>query len=211
MTEPAKLPARFLRVSGLSCHRGDRELFRGVQFTLGPGEALVVRGANGVGKTTLLHCLAGIVRPALGTVDIGGRGEEERPGTDIHLIGHFAALKTRLTVAENLRFWADLNGECEVGQRDALALLGLDGLEDLDAGALSAGQSRRLSLARLVVTPRPLWLLDEPTASLDAGGERLLRALIEQHLSRGGLAVVSTHHKLDVAGRVTTLALEPGS
>ena len=181
----------------------------GLEFTVGPGEILLLRGANGAGKTTLLLALAGVAAPAAGRIAILGGADEAGQPADLHLLGHLPAVKSRLTVAENLRFWADLNG----GDRDlvgsALQAVGLAHIETLAAGYLSAGQTRRLALARLLVADRPVWLMDEPTAALDREGELLIGRLIDAHLRRGGLVVAATHHDLVLSppDRIRTLNL----
>lgn len=198
MTPQNALPARTIEVRGLACRRGERVLFAGFDFTVPPGELLLLRGPNGVGKTTLLLALAGIVRPEAGAVVVTGRGEEERPGTDIHLMGHQSGLKARLTAAENLSFWADLFGGDRALVAPALERVGLGHVAELEAGHLSAGQTRRLALGRLLVADRPIWLLDEPTAALDSEGEQLVVDLIDAHLRRRGGVVAATHHDIHV-------------
>lgn len=209
MTATHALPPRRLQVSGLSCRRGERVLVTDLDLLVEPGEIVLLRGPNGSGKTTLLLALAGIVRPAAGHIAILGGDQQARPGSDLHLLGHLPAVKPRLSVIENLCFWADLNG----GARDlvdaALAAVGLAPIETLPAGYLSAGQTRRLALARLLVAARPIWLLDEPTAALDGDGELLVGRLIDAHLRRGGLVVAATHHDLALTppDRIRTLSL----
>jgi len=157
-------------------------------------------------KTTLLLIVAGIVRPAGGMVRVEGGDPDDRLEVSLSLLGHRAAIKARMSVSENLRFWAALNG----GSSDidgALQRVGLGSIARLDAGYLSAGQTRRLALARLLLADRPIWLLDEPTAALDAPGEALVTALIDEHLDRGGLVLAATHHDLHLSHTSRTLAL----
>jgi heme exporter protein A len=187
-----------LTIDGLALRRGERLLFDRLAFALAPGEALFVRGPNGAGKTSLLLAIAGILRPEAGTIAFGG-DPEIAPSTRMQLLGHQSGLKPRLTVTENLKFWAALYAGAG-GIAAALDEVGLGHAAALPAGYLSAGQLRRLGLARLLVAPRPLWLLDEPTASLDAEGERLVARLLQRHLDAGGLAVVATHQEI-VLGR----------
>jgi heme exporter protein A len=193
------LPPRTLILEHLAGRRGEKLLFEGLSLTLGPGAIAELRGPNGAGKTTLLLIVAGVLRPAAGRVRIEGGDPDGRPETGICYLGHRAAIKGRLSVAENLSFWAALTGAARPEIAPALETVGLAAIAGLDAGLLSAGQTRRLALARLIVAGRPVWLLDEPTASLDAEGEALVARLIEDHLRRGGLVLAATHHGLGLA------------
>ena len=205
MNQPTPASEAFrpqLSVHGLTVRRGERLLFAELSFALAPSGVLLLRGPNGVGKSTLLLALAGIARPDAGTI----AGVEP---TELHLLNYQSGLKGRLTVGENLRFWQAMNGASGLEVDEALETVGLGGLGVLEAGYLSSGQLRRLSLARLLVSARPIWLLDEPSAALDAEGEMLLGRLIDAHRQRGGIAVIATHHDLmlaDTAG-VETLIL----
>ncbi len=174
----------------------------GLSLRLDAGSAIVLTGANGSGKSTLLRALAGYLKPTAGSVRAVGAGEDVEPGEVCHFVGHLDGIKTHLTAAENLAFWAIyLGGGDNVGSRveRALAQFSLDALADIPAGYLSAGQKRRLGLARLAVAPRPLWLLDEPTVSLDAASVEVLVAAINAHLTSGGLAVIATHVPMALA------------
>ena len=157
-----------LRAENLACNRGGREVFAGLNFALAAGEALLVIGRNGAGKSSLLRLIAGLVRHSAGRIELTG-GEAEAPiAEQAHYLGHQDAVKPSLTVAENLSFWIDfLGGGKPVAS--ALEAVGLGPLADLPAAYLSAGQRRRLSIARLAAVARPLWLLDEPTSALDVG------------------------------------------
>ena len=176
-------------------------LFSGLDLTVRAGELLLVRGPNGAGKSSLLLTIYGILRPEAGQIAWAG---EEPPL--LHLLGHAAGVKARLTLVENLRFWQALNGATGLAPQAALEAVGLGSLGGLDAGYLSAGQTKRLSLARLLVSHRDIWLLDEPLASLDAAGDRLVVDLLAAHLARGGAAIAATHD--DIAGATQTLVLE---
>jgi heme exporter protein A len=168
-----------------------------VSFAIGPGEALVVTGRNGAGKSTLLLALAGLLRPASGSVaaqDIAERSLAEC----VHLVGHRDGLKGALTSAENLRFTATLLGGDPDSTQAALERVGLPHVAAIPVSYLSAGQRRRIALARLLVAHRPLWLLDEPTTALDSAAQATLRGLIGDHLACGGLLVAATHAKLDL-------------
>ena len=174
----------------------------GLSLRLDAGSAIVLTGANGSGKSTLLRALAGYLKPTAGSVRVVGAGADVEPGEVCHFVGHLDGIKTHLTAAENLAFWAIyLGGGDNVAARieRALAKFALDALADIPAGYLSAGQKRRLGLARLAVAPRPLWLLDEPTVSLDAASVDVLVAAINAHLTSGGLAVIATHLPMALA------------
>lgn len=178
-----------LNVTGLSVARGGIPVLEGLDFTLHAGEALILRGPNGVGKTTVLRTVAGLQPPLAGTVGL------EREA--MAYAGHADGIKTTLTVRENLEFWAEIFA---TGRIDAaLAAFDLVGLSDRAAGALSAGQKRRLGLARMVVTGRPVWVLDEPTVSLDASAVALFAAAVRTHLAGGGMALMATHIGLGLA------------
>ena len=209
MTFDTPLSPRTLKLSGLACRRGERLLFEGLDLILPPGQLAQLRGPNGAGKTSLLLCLAGIIAIAAGSIQVEGRNPEDRPGADLGFLPHQSAIKPRLSVAENLSFWAAMNGNEQTAVQPALDIVGLGPIAGIDAGHLSAGQTRRLALARLIAADRPIWLLDEPTAALDARGEALVGALIDRHLDRGGIVVASTHHDLALgdATRIRTITL----
>jgi heme exporter protein A len=179
----------------LACERVGRRLFEALSFQLAAGEALLLTGPNGSGKTSLLRLIAGFLPPAAGVIEL--EGERERSlGELCHYVGHLNAIKTALTVRENLAFWADYLAGDRRHLAEAISGMGLAPLAEIPAGLLSAGQKRRLALARLRVAHRPLWLLDEPSVSLDSDGADLLRDLVEHHLAQGGLAVIATHTAL---------------
>lgn len=205
MSERQVFSPLVLRAEGLACGRGGLPLAERLDFTVSGGQCLLLRGPNGTGKTTLLLTLAGIIAPLSGTV----RLELADHTPAIHYCGHRNAIKPRLSVVENLEFWAEVNGATGLAPPLALAEVGLGDLGRLDAGYLSAGQARRLALARLLVSLRPLWLLDEPTAALDLEGHALVTRLIDRHLDMGGFAVAATHDPITLPdpGRMETLAM----
>jgi heme exporter protein A len=172
-----------LSVTDLSCARGDVQVLSGVSFSLDTGEALILRGPNGAGKTTLLRTLAGLTPPLAGDIKVAPDA--------IAYAGHADGLKSQLSVRENLAFWAEVFAGGDI--QAAVDAFDLTPLLDRRAGDMSAGQKRRLSLARLLVTGRPIWCLDEPTVSLDVENVARFAAAVEQHLRRGGAAIIATH------------------
>jgi heme exporter protein A len=190
-----------LTAKDLRCVRGGREIFAGLDFTADAGEALAVVGANGAGKTSLLRLIAGLIAPAGGNVTFAGGDDDLSPAEQAHYLGHRDALKSALSVMENLAFWrAALGGEA-TDIDTALNAVGLDHIAQLPAAYLSAGQRRRLSIARLLVVKRPIWLLDEPTSSLDADGQAMVADLMRNHLAGGGVIVAATHLPLGIVAR----------
>src|SRR5581483_1068146 len=179
-----------LTADKLTCVRGGRPVFAGLSFALAGGEALMVTGPNGAGKSSLLRVIAGLLRPVSGSLSLNGGESDASVGEQAHYLGHADALKPALTVRENLSFWASYlggGGAIDV----ALDAVGLARLADLPAMFLSAGQRRRLAIARLVAVKRKLWLLDEPTAALDASAQKKLAELMSEHLASGGLIVAA--------------------
>jgi heme exporter protein A len=177
----------------LACHRGGRDVFAGLSFVVASGEVLTVTGRNGAGKSSLLRTIVGLVRLAQGKLSLEGGDPELTIAEQAHYLGHQDALKPSLTVAENLRFWAGFLGTQAANIHPALAAVGLDELADLPAAYLSAGQRRRLSIARLLAVKRPIWLLDEPTSTLDAPAQDRLAGLMRTHLTEGGFILAATH------------------
>lgn len=203
-------PGRRLVAEGLACRRGERLLFTDLDFALEPGGLLLLTGPNGSGKSSLLRLLAGLLRPAAGRLSYGGRPLEEDLGayqSQLHFLGHQEAVKPVLTGREHLEFWCRLRG---VGrQADIAAALdgfALGGLAGQPLRLYSAGQRRRLALARLLAAPAPLWLLDEPSVGLDDRSVATLVAAIARHRAAGGLVVLATHVELDL-GQVLRLDL----
>jgi heme exporter protein A len=187
--------------SGLRCVRGGREVFSGLDFATSTGELLAVTGRNGSGKTSLLRLIAGLLVPAAGSVRLEGGDAEMTLAEQAHYVGHRDAQKPALSVLENLVFWRDFLGGETFDSTESLAAVGLDHAAHLPAAYLSAGQRRRLSLARLIAVKRPVWLLDEPTTALDAAGQDMISGLMREHLAGGGLIVAATHAPLGLAAK----------
>lgn len=177
----------------LACQRGGRAVFAGISFAVDSGQALTVTGRNGAGKSSLLRLIIGLLRPAAGRLSLEGGEAELSIAEQAHYLGHQDALKGSLSVAENLRFWAKFLGGKAADLAEPLDTVGLAALAALPAAYLSAGQRRRLSIARLLAAPRPIWLLDEPTSALDAAAQERLTALMRAHLDGGGLIVAASH------------------
>jgi heme exporter protein A len=199
-----------LVADALACRRGERLIFAGLSLTLPPGGALLLTGANGSGKSSLLRLLATLLAPAAGRLIWAGAPVADDVGryrAELHYVGHLDAIKPALGVRETLDFWAGIRDIAAPRIEAALDAFGLDRLADWPCRWLSAGQRRRLALARLIAAPSPLWLLDEPTAALDADGEHRLVGAIEAHRADGGRVVVATHQPLAL-GNAQFLALE---
>lgn len=208
----AVTPRPLLSARDLACRRGRRRVFSGLDFELAPGSALILRGANGSGKTSLLRLLAGLGRPVAGTLTWEGTpladlGEFYR--ALVHYAGHSVGLKAPLSLEHNLLFWARYLGGDDGRVMPTLERFGLGPQALLPAGQLSAGQQKRGALARLLVAERPIWLLDEPTVALDSPSQARLFEIIADHLATGGIAVIATHMPLDVEARVLDLSASP--
>ncbi len=217
MNQPSKSPANpepvlSLRAQGLSCTRGDQQIFTPLSFSVSAGELLLLRGPNGSGKSSLLMCLAKLL-PCQGelvweipeSLSPDGRHDEIT-----HYAGHLNAMKPELTLAENLDFWAALFGGDKARIGTSLEKSGLGGLDNYAAGHLSAGQKHRLSLARLLVSDRPLWLLDEPSSALDAQGDEWVAGLISDHLEQGGIVIAATHRPISLGPGATVRTITLG-
>lgn len=186
-----------LAAQDLACVRGSRVVLSGLNFQVNSGEILLLTGPNGAGKTTLLRTIAGFIAPHAGALLLQGGEAGRELAEHCHYVGHLNGVKHSLTVAENLRFYAAfLAGRDRSAVVRAAQSFGLGDLLDAPAAYLSAGQKRRLALARLLLVQRPLWLLDEPLASLDAAAGELLAEAIVSHLREGGLAAAATHSPL---------------
>jgi heme exporter protein A len=190
---------------GVRCVRGGREVLSGLDFEVSSGYALAVTGPNGSGKTSLLRIVAGLLALAGGSIDLDGGEAELTLAEQAHYLGHRDAMKPALSVLENLAFWRNfLGGEAldpKASLIESLDKVGLDHAAHLPAAYLSAGQRRRLSIARLLAVRRPVWLLDEPTSALDAAGQTLFADLTRDHLARGGLVLAATHTPLGIEAR----------
>ena len=183
----------------LSAVRGGRALFAELSFSVAAGDALLVTGPNGAGKTTLLRTIAGFLRPATGSIALKEGAPDHPLSEQCHYVGHLNAVKASLTVAENATFWGRFLGGARGRLDAALETFGLMTLRDIPAGYLSAGQRRRLGLTRLLLAERSLWLLDEPTASLDEAAQQILTRVVNAHLAASGLVVSATHVPLAFA------------
>lgn len=195
-----------LIAENLAARRGEDLLFVDISFSLEEGGALILTGANGSGKSTLLRVVAGLLRPDSGSVSYTpqGGGEARPAGEAAHYLGHRNAMKPELTVEENLSFWKDFLGDAGGGAGlcvgEAAETVGLGGIAHLPFGYLSAGQQRRFAFAKLLVAWRPVWILDEPTAALDAAADRMFASLVSGHLARGGIVLAATHQPLGLEG-----------
>ena len=181
-----------IRVEALALSRGQRILFENLSFAAASGDYVELLGSNGSGKTSLLRALAGLLRPRRGEIVIEGADE---PSLALHYVGHANGLKRETSVREHLRYWAGLFGGAP-SEDFVSQMLGLGRVMALPVRALSQGQARRLALARLIVTPRPIWLLDEPGAALDDAGKSVLNELIASHRASGGIVVAAVHEPL---------------
>lgn len=195
-----------ISVSGLTISRGERVLFRDLSFTVGAGEVLALTGANGAGKTSLLRTMAGFIQPDAGEVKFAGEDAGEARGSRLHWLGHLDGLKPARRARDELGFQCRWLGADDAAIAAAVQRLGLGPLLDLEVRKLSAGQKRRLALARLIAAPRPLWLLDEPLSPLDARWRAEAGVLIQTHVAEGGAVIAAVHDPLPVPARTLDLS-----
>ena len=190
----------------LVCVRSEHMVFRRLDFDLSSGDALVLIGPNGSGKSSLLRMMAGLLRPYDGRLLWDGEDaldDFDEHGANLHYVGHHDAVKSVLTVSENIKFWAELRGGNDLGIAEALKIFDIKHLYDTPGQFLSAGQKRRVNLARIIAAPAPLWLLDEPTTALDKATIKRLEAAIQNHRDSGGMVVLSTHSDVNMPGSKT--------
>lgn len=188
---------------GLVCVRGDRMVFQGLDFNLEPGGALILIGPNGAGKSSLLRMQAGLLKPYDGRLMWDGEDaldDIDEHGAKLHYVGHHDAVKPVLTANENILFWAQLRGADAGGVESALNTFDIEHLYDVPGRFLSAGQKRRVNLARIIAAPAPLWLLDEPTTALDKATIKRLEQAIQAHRDAGGMVILSTHTDVNMPG-----------
>jgi heme exporter protein A len=196
---------RTVLIKDLTVSRGERRLFSGLNLELAAGEAVALTGRNGAGKTSLLRAVAGLLRPEAGQITFADVEADTARAEHLHMVGHHDGLKSTRTAWEELRFQTLWTGGSEASARLAAQRMDLNRLLDLEVRRLSAGQRRRLALARLVASPRPLWLLDEPMAPLDAGHRAAFGALMAEHLNGGGMILAAVHDPLPVSAHVVEI------
>jgi heme exporter protein A len=187
-------------VTDLAAERGGQHVFSGLFFSLEQGNALVVTGENGSGKSTLLRIICGLLEPVRGFIRLESGDGLLDLQSSLHYLGHQNAMKPSLTVRENLQYWREFNGNPHIAIDDALEQVGLIGIDHLPFGYLSTGQKRRVSIAKLLVSYRQIWVVDEPTAGLDEASEKRFAALMKAHLAEGGMIIAATHIPLGLEG-----------
>jgi heme exporter protein A len=201
---------RAVLIKDLAITRGERRLFSGLNLALRSGEAVVLTGRNGAGKTSLLRAVAGLLRPEAGQITFEDLDAETARAEHLHMVGHHDGLKSSRSAWEELRFQTLWTGGGEAGARAAIDRFDLHRLLELEVRRLSAGQRRRLALARLVASPRALWLLDEPMAPLDAGHRQAFGAVMAEHLTGGGMILAAVHDPLPIPTRAAQIGAEIG-
>jgi heme exporter protein A len=212
LTAQSGLMVKSMRLSGrgLQCVRGGRQIFADLDLDVSSGQTLAVTGPNGAGKSSLLRIIAGLLPPAGGSIVIEHGHQDLTLAEQAHYLGHRDAFKPTLTTTENLIFWQDFLGGSRADARASLDAAGLGHAAHLPAAFLSAGQRRRLSIARLIAVERPIWLLDEPTSTLDSAGQSAFTALMTYHLKNGGIIIAATHAPLGIEA-TQTLQLNPSN
>lgn len=217
MKQNSTFPSLCCSANNLGCIRDEYPVFANINFSVESGHALIVRGPNGSGKSSLLMILSGIL-PYHGELTFTRTDPPLKQTNDdapisqlIHHVGHQSAMKADLTLVENLKFWIALSGGDEATISDALNKAGLAGLDNFTTGHLSAGQKHRLSLSRLLVSPRPIWLLDEPSSALDTQGDAWIAHLIDTHIAQGGMAITATHRPIELGPQTPHKTLTIGA
>jgi len=204
-------PETTISVNALSAQRGDMILFEGVSLSLANGDALWIQGANGIGKTTLLEILAGFRRPESGQLSYTSGSDDCLPSDIVTYQAHNSSAKPDMTALEYVEFWTKLSGT-QVNISDVFSQLSLNSTKDLRASNLSAGQKRRLEFARLIVSRKPVWILDEPDASLDKQGSQLIDSIVREHTHNDGIAIIASHSQARPLGQTNhSLSFETGS
>ena len=203
MASEADIP--HVAIKNLGCSRAGRKIFENIGFSLKSGSLLIIEGRNGSGKTSLLRILAGLLKNDAGDIILSGPDFSESNVENFHFIGHKEGLKAALTVSETLKFWQILLGKGKASIPDALEIVGLSHVSLLPCSYLSAGQRRRLILARLLVSHRPIWLLDEPMTALDSSAKTMFENIVTEHLSEGGIVVIATHEPISIPHQTLSL------
>ena len=194
-----------LEIADLAIRRGGRRLFQGLSLTLAAGQAAALTGPNGSGKTSLLRAVAGLIAPEAGTIGFGAVDAAKARAEDVHLLGHLDGLKPGRTGREELGFWARWMGGDAASLTSAVRRLEIETLLDLEVRRLSAGQRRRLALARLIAAPRPIWLLDEPASPLDARWRARFGEIMAEHLKADGVILAAVHDPLPISSRAVEI------
>ncbi|WP_175869384.1 heme ABC exporter ATP-binding protein CcmA [Bartonella gabonensis] len=192
---------------GLAAYRNGEILFKDLSFRLFPQQLMTITGPNGIGKSTLLRIIAGLLEAAEGHIILKDYEQRYPVTTACHYLGSQNAMKPLLSVIDNLQFWAEFYGQPLYSPYEALGDIGLSDLEYLPFNVLSTGQQRRVALARLLLSYRPIWILDEPISGLDSHAQKLLACIFQRHLNQGGMIIAATHNSLGIPEN-HTIALE---